>query len=52
MNESEIPYDWKCANVVPLFKKGNKNERQNYRPISLTSQVCTIFESKINLKTL
>ena len=27
MNESEIPSDWKSANVVPLFKKSNKNEK-------------------------
>ena len=26
---------WKCANVVPVHKKHEKNVKGNYRPISL-----------------
>ena len=40
-----VPYDWKLANVTPLFKKGPKNKASSYRPVSLTSQVCKIMES-------
>ena len=39
-----IPKLWSCANVVPLFKKGNKLDQTNYRPVSLTSIVCKIME--------
>ena len=39
-----VPKQWKQAIVIPIFKKGNKNKVQNYRPISLTSSFCRIFE--------
>eukprot|EP00061_Rhincodon_typus_P015499 g43209.t1 len=32
-----VPEDWKIANVVPLFKKGNRNDPGNYRSMTLTS---------------
>jgi hypothetical protein len=31
-----IPTDWKHANVAPAYKKGEKYNAANYRPISLT----------------
>jgi hypothetical protein len=43
--EGLIPEDWKLANVSPVFKKGSRGQVGNYRPISLTSQICKIFES-------
>ena len=39
-----VPKDWKCANIVAVFKKGNKEEVINYRPISLLSLVSKIAE--------
>jgi hypothetical protein len=31
-----LPEDWLKANIAPIFKKGNKNLAENYRPVSLT----------------
>ena len=37
INQGIQPTDWKTANVVPVFKKGDKIKAENYRPVSLTS---------------
>ena len=39
-----IPNKWKMANVIPIFKKGNKSSVENYRPISLTCLPMKVFE--------
>ncbi len=40
-----FPHKWKSANVIPIFKnKGDKNNCDYYRPISLLSCVSKIFE--------
>ena len=44
MQQGNIPDDWKKALVTPLFKKGNRNNPVNYRPISLTSVCCKLLE--------
>ena len=45
--QSDVPIDWKLANVTPVFKGGSKKYTSNYRPISLTSVVCKVLESLI-----
>ena len=40
-----VPDDWKQANVVPVYTGGSRNVASNYRPISLTSQLCKVFET-------
>ena len=50
MQEGKIPNDWKLADVTALFKKGEKNLPENYRPISLTCVVCKIMERLIRDK--
>ena len=50
LREKIVPNQWKCANVTPIFKKGNKCEAGNYRPISLTSVISKIFEKILREK--
>ena len=38
----KVPRDWKLANVVPVYKKGNKEQTENYRPISLLPIVSSL----------
>ena len=45
LREGTVPHKWKHANVVPIFKKGNRCKAENYRPVSLTSVVCKLLES-------
>jgi hypothetical protein len=41
----DVPEDWRQANVTPIYKKGSKADPANYRPVSLTSICCKMFES-------
>jgi len=47
LKEGSVPDDWRKANVTPIYKKGNRNTAENYRPISLTSQCSKMLESII-----
>src|SRR3989442_12847623 len=37
IDKTEIPNDWKKANITPIFKKGKRSSAENYRPVSLTT---------------
>ena len=45
MDTGCVPRDWRSANVTSLFKKVSRHEANNYRPVSLTSQICKVVES-------
>jgi len=42
-----LPEDWRIAHVVHIFKKGDRTNRENYRPVSLTCVPCKVMESII-----
>ena len=44
LENGEFPSEWKKANAVPVFKKNNKQELKNYRPISSLPVSSKIFE--------
>ena len=44
LSECVFPEIWKKANVVPIFKKGSRQDFKNYRPISLLPICGKIFE--------
>ena len=47
---SVFPQDWKIARVSPIYKAGDKRDRDNYRPISVLSTVAGLFEKIIYLQ--
>ena len=50
LDTETIPSDMKIQSINPIFKKGDKSDPSNYRPISLTSHLIKIFERVIRHK--
>ena len=44
LNTGTVPDFYKHAYVSPLYKKGNRAEAVNYRPVSLTSHIVKVYE--------
>ena len=42
--QGAVPDDWRLANVTPVFKKGEKYDAANYRPVSLMCICCKTLE--------
>ena len=42
--EGTVPSDWLTARISAIYKKGDKANPPNYRPVSLTCITCTIME--------
>lgn len=47
LQQRRVPTAWKQANVHPIFKKGDKSDPGNYRPIALLSILSKQFEHVI-----
>ena len=52
LNSSVLPSDWRKARITPIYKKGSRVKAGNYRPVSLTSQVCKVLERIIRKKIM
>ncbi|KAF2352661.1 Reverse transcriptase domain [Trinorchestia longiramus] len=50
LETSIVPDDWKRGNITPIFKKGNKQIPNNYRPISLTSVISITIERLLKVR--
>ena len=43
-----VPDEWKIAKVTPIFKSGDQNDFNNYRPISVLPVVSKIMEKLVH----
>ena len=52
LQSGSVPSCWKAANVTPVFKKGDKQDPNNYRPISVISTLGKILERVVYTRLL
>ena len=52
LETGEIPSKYLEQTIVPIFKKGNKSDPANYRPVSLTSHIIKLVERIIRRKLM
>ena len=43
-DSGDLPSPWTLAWIAPVFKKGQRNLSENYRPVSLTCVSCKLLE--------
>ena len=47
MEQSLFPDDSKLADVTPAYKKKSKASKDNYRPVSILSNISMVYERGI-----
>ena len=47
LEDYKVPQCMKFAKVIPLFRKRDRNNPENYRPISLLTSVSQLFEKML-----
>ena len=50
-NKNEFPSFLKLVDVIPVFKKGSKNSKHNYRPINILKNISKVYE-KVKFKQI
>ena len=43
LRTGDFPREWKCTHIVPLYKKGGRTDKGNYRPIGVSTTLCRMF---------
>ena len=44
IESSKFPSSLKQANITPVFKRGSRNQKENYRPVNILPIISKIFE--------
>ena len=47
IHKQQIPSHWKNSTISMLFKKGDRKDLNNYRPISIISTICRLLDKII-----
>ncbi|CAH1252373.1 Hypp9263 [Branchiostoma lanceolatum] len=48
LSTSQLPAEWKQCNVTPVYKKGDRSNPSNYRPIALLPTVPKVLERLVH----
>ena len=48
LNQKSRLFWLKLPNITTVFKKRSKNQKENYRPISILPKISKIFENILN----
>ena len=43
-----VPSSWKCATVIPIYKKNDPSKASNFRPVTIVPSICKIVEKLVH----
>ena len=43
-----VPSSWKCATVIPIYKKSDPSKASNFRPVTIVPAICKIVEKLVH----
>ena len=50
--QGRVPQSWNTSLVTPVFKKGDKNDKGNYRPISVGDCYAKLYAAVLNARVM
>lgn len=50
LQRGAFPAQWKAANIIPLFKKDDRQCKLNYRPVSLLNSLSKVLEKVVFIR--
>ena len=52
IENDNFPDDLKLADITPVYKKNSRNDKVNYRPVSILPVLSKVFEKRTKMSTL
>jgi len=48
LRSGQVPSEWKCSHIIPIYKRGSPDDPSNFQPISVAPIIAKILEKIVS----